>query len=453
MMTQGFRSRLHAIAATLFFTLFFVTLPPLAARAVEIQEVTSPGGVTAWLVEDYTVPLIAVRFAFEGGSTQDPAGKEGLANLMSSLFDEGAGELDSDAFQERLDDAGAEMSFNAGQDAIYGSMRMLAEQKDEALDLLRLAIREPRFDAAPVNRIRAQIMSGIEAQSRDPQTLSAIAWANALYGGHPYARRDEGTKETLATIDPSDLTAFHQRMFARDNLHVGVVGAIDAETLKVVLDDLFGALPGAAELTPVADVEPKLDQEVRIDYALPQTSLRLAYPGIERDDPRFFAAYLMNEILGGGTFSSRLFEEVREKRGLAYGVGSSLSNAEHATSLVIGTSTRADRADETLDIIREEVRRMATEGPTEAELAEAKKYVIGAYAINNLDTSGGIARTLVELQLDDLGIDYIERRDEIIDAVTLEETKAAAQTLLTAEPAVMILGPAAEVEAGPAATE
>jgi zinc protease len=445
-MLKHFGRRLPARTAALFLAIFFLALPPLAARAVEIQEVTSDSGVTAWLVEDYTVPLIAIRFAFEGGSTQDPKGKEGLANLMTTLFDEGAGELDSDAFQERLDDAGAEMGFSAGQDAIYGSMRMLAENKDEALELLRLAIQQPRFDPAPVDRMRSQILAGIEAQSRDPETMSAIAWANALYGDHPYSRRNEGTQETLKAIEPADLEAFHERMFARDNLHIGVVGAIDAETLKAVLDQLFGALPARADLKPVAEVEPKLAQEVRIDYALPQTSLRLAYPGIEREDPQFFAAYLMNQILGGGTFSSRLFEEVREKRGLAYGVGSSLSNREYAASLMIGTSTRADRAAETLAIIRDEVRRMAEEGPTAAELEEAKKYAIGAYAINNLDTSGAIARTLVELQIEDLGIGYIERRDEIIEAVTLDEVKAAARALLTAEPAVMILGPSAEPE-------
>lgn len=442
--TRRFTSRLPAAAVTLLLALLFLALPPLAARAVEIQEVTSSKGVTAWLVEDYTVPLISIRFAFEGGSTQDPEGKEGLANLMTTLFDEGAGDLDSDAFQERIDNAGAEMRFNAGADAIYGSMRMLAETKDEALELLRLAIQSPRFDEAPVNRMRAQVMSGIEAQSRDPETTSAIAWAAAIYGDHPYARRDEGTNETLVTIQPADLEPFHRRMFARGNLHVGVVGAIDAETLSTVLDQLFGALPAEPDLTPVKAIDPKLAQEIRIDYALPQTSLRLAYPGIERKDPQFFAAYLMNEILGGGTFSSRLFEEVREKRGLAYGIGSSLVNRDYAVALVIGTSTRADRAAETLAIIREEVRRMAEEGPTEAELEAAKKYVIGAYAINNLDSSGAIAGTLVELQRDELGIDYIDRREAIIDAVTLDEVKAAAQRLLTAEPAVMILGPEAQ---------
>ena len=438
------RSQLLTAAATLFLAIVFLTLPAIVAAraAVTIQEVTSEKGIKAWLVEDYSVPIVSVRFAFSGGSTQDPAGKEGLANLMTGLFDEGADNFDSDAFQERLDDAEAEMRFNAGRDSLYGSMRMLADQKDEALELLRLAVEKPRFDAAPIDRIRAQIVSGIVANEKDPQTAAQFAWAQALYGEHPYSRRDEGTRETLAAITADDLHAFHKRLFARGNLTIGVVGAIDAETLKRDLDKVFGDLPAEPALQKVETVEPKLDQEILIPYDLPQTSLLLAYPGIERTDPQFFAAYLMNHILGGGSFTSRLFNEVREKRGLAYGVDSSIVNNEHSSALVINTATRSDRSAETLAIIRAEVKRMADEGVTEGELDAAKKYLIGSYAINNLDTSRAIAGTLVELQINKLGIDYIEQRKELIDAVTAAEVQAAAKRLLLAEPAVLIVGPA-----------
>jgi len=421
-----------------------LALPALsAARAeVKIQDVVSSKGVRAWLVEDYSVPIVSIRFALRGGSTQDPIGKEGLANLMTGLFDEGAGDLDSDAFQLRLDDAGAEMSFSAGSDAIYGSMRMLAEGQDEAFALLRLAIQQPRFDAEPLNRIRDQIVAGIQASALDPSTKGEIAWREALYAGHPYARSDEGTESTLATITPDDVRQFHDRVFARGNLVVGVVGAIDAETLNRRLDELFGDLPAEPALSPVVRAEPKFAQQINVASNLPQTTLQLAWPGIERNAPQFFAAYLMNHILGGGSFSSRLFEEVREKRGLTYGISSALVNRDYSSALVIGTSTRADRAAETLALIRSEVAKMATEGPTQAELDFAKKYVIGAYAINNLDTSGAIARTLVELQLDGLGIDYIDRRTALIEAVTLDDVKAAAKRLLESQPAVMVLGPA-----------
>lgn len=425
---------------TFLLVVLFAAVP--ARAEVKIQEVVSSSGVKAWLVEDYTVPIISIRFAFKGGSTQDPAGKEGLANLMTGLFDEGAGDLDSDAFQIRLDDAAAEMGFSASPDATYGSMRMLAEGQDEAFALLRMATTSPRFDQAPIDRIRGQIVAGIEASALDPSTKGQIAWREALYPGHPYSRREEGTKETLAGITRDDLKAFHGRVFARDNVTVGVVGAIDAETLKKRLDEVFGALPEKAQLSPVERAQTKLGQQIRVDYNLPQTSIQLAWPGLERADPDYFAAYLMNHILGGGTFSSRLFEEVREKRGLAYGVDSFLYNRDYDAGLVVSTATRADRAAETLAIIRAETKRMADEGPTPEELAFAKKYVIGAYAIANLDSSGAIARTLVQLQMDGLGIDYIDRRVKLIDDVTLDQVKAVAKRLLSAEPAVMLVGPA-----------
>ncbi|MEO5759589.1 MAG: pitrilysin family protein [Mesorhizobium sp.] len=429
-------------AATLLLSVLFLALPALSARAaMNIQSVTSSKGITAWLVEDYSVPVVAIRFVFGGGSTQDPPGKEGLANLMTGLFDEGAGKLDSDAFQIKLDDAGAEMSFQETRDGVYGSMRMLAEQRDEAFDLLRMAVNEPRFDQAPIDRIRAQILSGIIAGENDPDTIAQTKWAEAIYGVHPYARSDQGTKQSIATIAPDDIRAFHKAIFARGGLHVAVVGAIDAETLKKKLDMVFGDLPQQPTLRPVADIDPKLAQHLEVNYDLPQTSLQLAYPGVKRKAADFFPAVLMNEILGGGTFTSRLFQEVREKRGLAYGVSSALINQDHATALIITTATRSDRAAQTLGLVRDVVKQMADEGPTEAELAATKKYMIGAYAINNLDSSSAIAATLVELQLDDLGIDYMQRRAAFINAVTLDQVKAAAKKLLTTEPAIMVVGP------------
>lgn len=442
---MAMRFRLFVSATTLTLAMVFLVLPAVvAARAeVRIQEVTSPKGITAWLVEDYSVPIIAVRFRFEGGSSQDPAGKEGLANLMTGLFDEGAGDLDSNTFQTKLDEAGAEMGFNESNDAVGGSMRMLADRQDEAFELLKLAVEKPRFDKAPIDRIRAQVVSGIVANARDPETQAARKWAEAIYTDHPYARPDMGTEKSLGTITADDLAAFHKANFARDNLRVAVVGAIDAETLKKRLDELFGDLPEKAALRPVQNVEPKLGQQMHVEYPLPQTSLQLVYPGVPREEPDFMAAALMDQILGGGTFSSRLFDEVREKRGLAYSVSSALINQKHASSLVISTATRSDRSAETLGVMRDVIRNMAEEGPTQVELDAAKKYLLGAYAINNLDSSGAIAGTLVDLQVDKLGIDYMQRRIDIINSVTLDQVKAVARKLLSVDPAVMILGPMA----------
>lgn len=421
--------------------LLCTALPAMAA--VEFQQITSPKGIDAWLVEDYSVPIITIRFAFEGGATQDPAGKEGLSDLITALFDEGAGDLDSEAFQIRLDDAGAEMGFASDLDAVYGSMRLLADQRDEALGLLKLAIEAPRFDQNPIDRMRAQLVSGLRASAQNPQTAAQKMWAKAIYGEHPYARPSEGTIETLAAITAEDLHAFHRAVFARANLHVGIVGAIDAATARTVLDDLFGALPEQPTLQPVPDAPLALGQDLAVGYPLPQTSIYMAYPGLARTDPQFFAAYLMTDILGGDSLLSRLNEEVREKRGLSYGVGANLLNLEHANALVIGTSTGADRAGETLGVIKDVVEGMATQGPTPEELASAKKYLIGSYALNELSSSSAIANTMVSLQLRDLGPDYITDRTDKINAVTIEDVKGVAAALLGTKPTTMLLGPAA----------
>ncbi|UVK48617.1 insulinase family protein (plasmid) [Mesorhizobium sp. AR07] len=428
--------------AILFIAIFFLILPALTAHAaMNIQEVKSEKGINAWLVEDHTVPIVAIRFVFAGGTTQDPLGKEGLIHLMTRLFDEGAGDLDSEAFQVKLDNAGAEMSFDAQRDGIHGSMRMPSLRKDAAFDLLRLAVNRPRFDQEPVDRIRAQVLSGIIANEPDPDAIAQRKWLRAIYGTHPYSRPDEGTKVSLAGITPADLGAFHKAIFARDGLHVVVVGDIDAKRLSEKLDQLFGDLYEKQTLSPVVDVAAKLGQQVEVNYELPQTSLRLAFPGVGRSEPDFFAALLMNDILGGSPFTSRLWEEVREKRGLAYGVGSYLAGYEHSHALLVTTATRSDRAAETLSIVRQVVKDMAEKGPTEAELEASKKHLIGAYAISYLDTSSSIAATLVGLQLDNLGTDYIQRRSALIDQVTLDQVKAAAKKLLSAEPAIMVVGP------------
>ncbi|MBB5701118.1 zinc protease [Ochrobactrum daejeonense] len=431
------RSAVSMLAASMAL-LIMCALP---ARAIEIQEVVSPKGIHAWLVEDGSVPLVSMRFSFKGGASQDPSGKEGLANLMTGLFDEGAGDLKSDAFQERMDNLGAEMSFSASPDAVSGGIRMLAENRDAVTNLLALAVNKPRFDQDAVDRIRQQVVAGIEASQRDPSTIASRKFAEVLYGDHPYARPDEGTVKSLQSITRDDLLSFHRKNFARDHLTVGVVGSINAQDLGVLLDKVFGDLPASAELVPVPDAKLALGTTTGLNFDMPQTSISFVYPAIPRKDPEFFAAYLMNHILGGG-FTSRLYAEVREKRGLAYSVSSSMVMRDHVSALMISTATRPEKAQDSLKIIREQVAAMATDGPTEAELAAAKNFLKGSYAVNNLDSSAAIAETLVSLQEAELPRDYIDKRSQLIDAVTLDQVKVIARKLLEAEPAILIFGPA-----------
>jgi zinc protease len=428
-------------AAILFgaFMTIAATLPR-PAEAVNIQEVTSPGGVTAWLVEDYTVPIVTMNFAFRGGAAQDPEDKAGLANLLSALLDEGAGELDSAAFQRQLQDLNIDLSFDAGRDAFFGNLRTLTQHQEEAFDLLRLALTQPRFDQEPVERIRGQILSSLRRSETDPNEIAGKAWSEVLFDDHPYGRPTEGELETVAAVTADDLHEFHGRTLGRDNLYVAVVGAIDAETLGRELDRVFGALPEQTDLKPVAEVMPREGVQKHIALAVPQTIIRMGGTGLKRDDPDFIPAYIANHILGGGSFSSRLYEEIREKRGLAYSVGTGLAAYDNAGAYIAAAATRADGAQTAINVMTDEISRFAAEGPTEEELEQAKAYLIGNYALR-FDDSRKIARQLISIQLDQLGIDYVDRRNELVKAASLEDVKRAAERVFAGEPTIVTVGP------------
>ena len=409
------------------------------AEAVNIKEVTSPGGIKAWLVEDYTVPIVTMNFAFRGGASQETPDQSGLANFLSGMLDEGAGELDSRAFQQRLQETNVNLSFDAGRDAFYGNMRTLQTNMDEAFELTRLAITEPRFDEEPVGRIKGQIVSGLNRGQTDPQEIARRAFAESLFGDHPYGQFVEGSPETVAAITSADLKAFHARTLARDNLYVAVVGAISAEQLADVLDDVFGGLPEKADLNPIQDINPDAGKNEHVELGIPQTIIRIGGAGLKRDDPDFIAAYVANHILGGGTFSSRLYSEIREKRGLAYSVGTHLIPYDHSGAYLAAAATRADAADEAISIMKSEIERYAAEGPSEDELRKAKAYLMGNYALR-FDASRKIARQLIGIQIDRLGIDYIDKRNSLIEAVTLEDTKRAAKRLFGGPISVVTVG-------------
>lgn len=417
------------------------SLYAVPADAMKIEPVTSPGGIKAWLVQNDSVPLVTMNFAFRGaGSAQDPAGKEGLANLMSTMLDEGAGPLDSTLYQNELTTLGVRLGFSATRDNFVGRLTTLASERDQAFDLLRLALTEPRFDQEPIERMRAQIVAGIRASDEDPNEVAGRLWSAAAFPDHPYGRPADGTVETVSRLTAADLKAFRGRTFARDNLVVAVVGAIDAETLGKLLDKTFGALPEKADLTPVPNVVPKTDLERERAMPAAQTIIQFGGPGVLRNDPDFIPAYVMNHILGGGTFTSWLFEEVREKRGLTYGIETYLAAYDHAGMFLGGTATKPENAAEALKLIREQIRRMAETGPTEKELADAKRFITGSYPLR-FDTSGGIAGQLLGIQLDNLGIDYIDKRNSLVEAVTLEDVRRAAKRILDAgAPTVVLTG-------------
>ncbi|MCW5773885.1 MAG: insulinase family protein [Rhodospirillaceae bacterium] len=421
--------RLGTVAALLLLCAGFAQ----PAAAVDVKVVKSPKGITAWLVQDRAAPVIHMAFAFRPGALRDPAGKEGLTNLMATLIDEGAGDLDSLAFQRKMESLAMTLSVNAGRDTLQISLRTLARNKTEAFKLLGLALSKPRFDPEPVERARAQIQDFLRRDMKDPDTIAFRDWMKEMYPKHPYGRTADGTPDTLAKLTVEDLRAIHKATMGRDNLVIGVVGDISPEELATLLDLAFGDLPEKSAPIEIKEVQPAADGSVQVQrMSIPQSVVMFGHGALHRDDPDFYAAMVMNHILGGGTFSSRLYTEVREKRGLAYSVYSFLNPYEKGPLYMGRVATENARVKETIDIIRREWKHMAEGQVTEEDVASAKTYMTGSYALRFASASG-IARMLVSTQIDGSGIDYFDKRNRYIDSVTLADVKRVAARLLQAD--------------------
>lgn len=415
----------------------FAALP---AQAMTIERITSPSGIEAWLVRENATPLVAMSYSFHGGAAQDPDGKAGAANLAASLLDEGAGDLDSKTYHERLENHAIELNFHVGRDYFSGSLRTLSEHRDEAFGLLKLALTAPRFDTEAVERVRTQILAGLRRDTTNPNDIASKAWWHAAFPGHPYGHSSKGALDSVPNITADDMRDYVRRVFARNGLKIAIVGDIDPAAAGKLIDTAFGALPAANDLRDVPDVKLQgLGRRIVTKVAVPQAVVTFGGPGLARHDPDFMAGYIVNHIFGGGTFTSRLYTEVREKRGLAYGVSDNLIWFRHAAVSIGGTATRADRTGDAIAIIQAEAKRMADEGPTAEELAKAKSFIKGSYALT-LDTSSKIAAQLVQIQTDNLGIDYIQRRGAMIDAVTLDDAKRVAKRLYGSGMLVSIAG-------------
>lgn len=403
------------------------------AHAMKIQTIKSPSGIEAWLVEEHGVPMMAMRFSFEGGNAQDPVSKEGLANFMTGMMDEGAGELTSSQFQERMEELAVRMSYDDTKDAFYGSFETLTKNRDASAELLRLALTKTRFDKDAVDRIREQLKANIVYAARDPDKVASKEWYAVAFEGHPYARPANGTEATLDAITRDDLIDYKRRVFAKSNLKVVAVGDINAKAFGELLDKVFGDLPAKAELLPVAKTSPVLGgREKIIEMNVPQTAATFGLPAMARKDPDFMTGFVLNQLVGGGGFASRLMEEVREKRGLAYSVYSYIQPYRHTSILTGGVATRSEAIGESLDVIRGEFKRMAEQGPTQQELDNAKSYLVGSYALR-FDTSAKIASQLLGLMEEGFGPDYIEKRNSLIEAITLQDAKRVAKTLFAPE--------------------
>ncbi|WP_289044131.1 pitrilysin family protein [uncultured Aliiroseovarius sp.] len=409
-----------------FVTLLIATVP--ARAEIAIQEITTPAGINAWLVEEHSLPFTALEIRFRGGTSLDQPGKRGAVNLMVGLLEEGAGDMDARAFAEARESLAASFGFGAYDDAITISAQFLTENRDAAVALLHTALTQPRFDDTAIERVRAQVMSHLSSRVTDPNAIAGNTWDKMAFGDHPYGSYRSGTSDSVAALTRDDLMAAMADAIALDRIYVSAVGDITADELSELLDQLFDGLPATgAPVPPRADFA--LDGGTTVvPFDTPQSVAMFGQAGIDREDPDFFAAFVVNEVLGGRSSNSRLMKEVREKRGLTYGIGTYLADPDLSETIMGHFSSQNDTMGQAIDVVRAEWEKIAEDGITQAELTAAQTYLTGSYPLR-FDGNANIANIMVSMQMEGLAVDYIATRNDQVMAVTLEDAKRVASRL------------------------
>ncbi len=413
------------------------------AQAVEIQSVTSPGGITAWLIEDHTLPIISLSLSFDGGSKIDPNGKEGLGDFTAALLDEGAGPYSSNEFHDRVSELAMSLSFGADADYFTGSLRTLTQNRDAAFDLLHIALAKPHFDTISTARIRSQFMAILKQKESDPETQASELWWKTYFAGHPYGRIYDA--KSIGAVGRTDLTEYMRKISNRRTLKIGVAGDISAAELGAALDRIFGFLPDFEPVAkPIPFTAPEHSNIVFKTMQQPQTVAVFGQKGLKRNDADFYPLYVLNHILGGGSFSSRLTKTVREDKGLAYSVYSAISTMQDTGIILGGVATKREDFEQSLQLIRK-VWAELPDSLTEEDLETAKKYLIGSFPLR-FGSTPQISGILLALQQDDLGIDFFEKRNDLVRAVTLDDLRRVAKEILN--PDYMLFAVVGEYEPG-----
>ncbi len=408
-------------------------------RGPRVEEVVSPGGVRAYLVTERSVPFLSLELRFRAGAVFDPPDRAGLAHMAAGLLDEGAGPYDSQAFQRELQDNAIKLACEVDHDDLAIRLKTLTATREHAFELLRLALTEPRFDPEPVERIRAQVLADLRRRESDPGYVASRAWYARAFDGHGYGRPVRGTPETIARIRREDLRALVAERLARSELAIGVAGDVDAEELAPLLDRTFGALPERPSRPEVPPTAPSLGDTVVVPMPIPQSVVTFGRPGLRPADPDYHAATIANYVLGGGGFASRLMEEVREKRGLAYSVYTYLADMALSPLWLGGVATSNERVAQSIEIVRAEVAKLADGTIEERELADAKTYLTGSFPLR-LSTNDQLARVLLGMMVHGLGRDYLERRNALVEAVGFEDLRRVCRRLYDGALLVAVAG-------------
>ncbi len=444
-------NRIKSLVSLLFM------LAPLCAQAAPVQEVVTPGGIRAWLMEERSLPLVAVKILYSNaGTAYDPDGKEGRAMLVSALLLEGAGGLDSVAFHEALESKAIVLNTSADEDHFVVSMQSLKEHQEEAFRLLGLAVSHPRFDADALERSRDELQSALLQMEKTPAYRLQRAWLTHSFPSHPYSKPANGARQSLESLKIADMEAYHQRYLTRGNMIIGISGDITPQEASRLLDAHLGELP--KDYRPekeIAETTPQpIPKPIILNSDIPQTLVAFGGAAVKRDDPAYFDALILHYLLGGeSTLISRLGMAIREQRGLAYYANTSMQPFRHAGTWKGSFATRNDKVAEALQVLEETLQKMRTQGITDDELRGAKKYLTGSFPLS-LESNAAVANFLVAMQLHNLGRDYLDRRNGLVEAVTKEGVNRMAKTMLDPEHlSVIMIGKPEGMEAGTYATQ
>ena len=421
---------------------------PLPRRKLDIQSWQTEGGAKVLFVEAHELPMFDLRLTFAAGSSQDGA-TPGLAMLTNAMLNEGIEGMDVTAIAEGFEGLGADFGNGSYRDMAIASLRSLsaADKREPALQLFSQVVGQPSFPEDALQRIKNQVLTGFEFQKQNPGKLASLELFEQLYQSHPYAHPSEGTPESIPGIDTRQLRDFHARAYAAGNVVIALVGDLSREEAEAIAAQVSSALPQGSALPPPPTPQPPAATHERIDFPSNQTHLLLAQLGIPRGHPDYAALYLGNQILGGGGFGTRLMEEVREKRGLTYGVYSGFSPMQTNGPFMINLQTRAEMAEGTLQLVQQLVQEFLDKGPTEAELERSKRQIAGSFPLSTA-SNADIVGQLGSIGFYDLPLTYLEDFMQQVQALSVEEVKKAMNAHLSADGFVIVTaGP--EVEQKP----
>ena len=420
----------------LFSTLCFAVS---ALASPDIEYWTTDKGADVYYVHAPELPMVDIQIVFDAGSTRD-ADSLGIAMLTNSLLAEGANGEDADTISNGFESLGAIYVADVGYDSASLQLRSLTEVEllTEAIENFKKVISTPDFPNDALERKRSQMLIAIKAKEQSPGAIAKDAFMSAIYQSHPYGKPSEGDEASIKSIKREDIVSFYRKYYTAKNSMIAIVGAIDRKTAEQISEDIVNALQDGKKAVPLSKVN-KLDvsKNIFIEYPSVQTHILVGQPGVKRGDADYFPLYVGNHILGGGGMVSRLFEEVREKRGLSYSAYSYFSPMRFKGPFIAGLQTKTDQSDEAISVVLENIKNYIELGPTEEELISAKKNIIGGFPLR-VDSNSKILNYVVIVGYYKLPLDYLRTFNSNVEAVTIEHIKDAFKRRLTVDNLVTV---------------